>query len=1025
MSVLPDTSKLAPKIKEAFRSADKDVSEAARRWKNDIERELRDVKVKVDADTAAARAEIKTLDGQEVTVKVKADSSGLPPILGGGGSGGGGGGGAFKLNAGLVGIGLLPAAATAITNVAGALQQLAGAGAVVPGVFAGLASSIGVAKLSTQGLSDAFDAVTKASDGTQKSVDAANKALAELSPNAADAVKTVAGLKGTFTELRNIGSQNLFAGVSQGLMGLAGNLLPAATRGIDGISRALNQNLLQAMTSLGSGSSQGFLERIFGNTAGAQSKLTAAIDPIIHAFGTLAAAGSDSLPRLADAVGKVAERFNNFITAADGDGRLQKWIGDGLTGFTNLGNIVLNIGKSFTAITQAAGGGAGLLSTLQSATASMSTFLNSTEGQNKLKNFFETGRQQLGQLRDIAVQLAPVLGGVFQAGLNATNLWLPVIKQVLDILNRIPGGAEGVVTAFVAWKTIQGPVQLLNSITNISNALGGLGGKATGAVGLMNKAFAAVVIPAGLLEALHFQQENARADDNAQGKTASAPIGPRGMDVGVKPKPAPTGPDGVNRTPLWKQWFGDDKNNQYTGGGGSFGPTPGSISSDTLSRKDDVSGVPDPLPAPVPIPALSTYTPPVVTEAPKTSGTPNLPYTGTADPYAAQSGMYSGSSGYPGDAALLASVPAGIYTQGQRGDLTKGLADCSSAVEDLVNIMDGRSTAGATMSTANEAQFLASRGFVQGMGGPGDFRVGFNSGHTQATLPGGTNFNWGSQAAAASGGIAPNSGADDPAFTSHWYRPAGGMGSSMYGGDMSGGATGLTSQDMSLRNAQQRIDDTQHTQEQAEGRLNELRAKGTATDRQMEAAEYAVAKAKREHQDAIDGLTVAQDKYNKSSAKGQGGSTDGSSLGGDIFGGLLEATGLDGSLFKNPFQSGMWKGITGVANFAGALGQAKNEQMNGGAGAGGGGGGDLFSGLLGIAQGLMPGMPNGNSANIVGAAQFKPPGGPDSPGPGNGPTINLQGASFGDSHHELSDQIAGVTASMPRWPALAQNLPQP
>ncbi|GAA1681719.1 hypothetical protein MMUR_05440 [Mycolicibacterium murale] len=123
------------------------------------------------------------------------------------------------------------------------------------------------------------------------------------------------------------------------------------------------------------------------------------------------------------------------------------------------------------------------------------------------------------------------------------------------------------------------------------------------------------------------------------------------------------------------------------------------------------------------------------------------------------------------DAALLANVPSGTYTQEARGDLTQGLADCSSAVEDLVNMLDGRPTGGASMSTHNAAQWLTERGFLPGMGGPGDMRVGFNSGHMQATLPGGTNFNWGSQSSAAAGGLDGSLGAYDPSFTSNYYRP--------------------------------------------------------------------------------------------------------------------------------------------------------------------------------------------------------------------------------------------------------------
>ncbi|MCX2712044.1 phage tail tape measure protein [Mycolicibacterium sp. J2] len=127
---------------------------------------------------------------------------------------------------------------------------------------------------------------------------------------------------------------------------------------------------------------------------------------------------------------------------------------------------------------------------------------------------------------------------------------------------------------------------------------------------------------------------------------------------------------------------------------------------------------------------------------------------------------------YPGDAALLAGIPAGKYAQTQAADLTQGLGDCSSAVEDLVNILDGRPTEGRSMATGNATEWLMGHGFLPGMGNPGDFRVGFNSGHMQATLPGGTNFNWGSDAAAANRGIG-GSGAWDPAFTSHFYRPVG------------------------------------------------------------------------------------------------------------------------------------------------------------------------------------------------------------------------------------------------------------
>ena len=132
---------------------------------------------------------------------------------------------------------------------------------------------------------------------------------------------------------------------------------------------------------------------------------------------------------------------------------------------------------------------------------------------------------------------------------------------------------------------------------------------------------------------------------------------------------------------------------------------------------------------------------------------------------------FASAGGYPGDAALLANVRPGRYSQAPDRDLLKGLSDCSSSIGDLVNMLDGRSTGGPKLTTGNAAQWLPQHGFMPGKGGPGDFRVGYNSGHMQATLPGGTPWNWGSDAAAARGGVG-GTGAADPAFTDHWYRPA-------------------------------------------------------------------------------------------------------------------------------------------------------------------------------------------------------------------------------------------------------------
>jgi hypothetical protein len=489
---------------------------------------------------------------------------------------GDGGAGFAKLNLGLTGIGLLPAAATAITEVAGALNQLAGAGFAVPGIFAGIASSVGVGALGMHGMSDAIKAVDKASDGTKSSVEAANKALAGLDPTAAGVVKTVVGLKGTLTDLEHLSAGNMFAGVSNDLKGLAAADLPAATRGVDGLSKALNQNLREAIRSLGTSSSQGFLDRIFGNTADAQSKLTQAINPIVHAVGELSAVGSDSLPRLATDIGNIADRFDRFISAADSSGKLDKWINDGITGFEQLGNTVLNIGKSFESVVQAAGGGTGLLGTLESASQRLATFLDSANGQQTLSRFFAEGRDTLGQLKDIAVQAGPILAGVFQSGLAAAHLWLPVIKDVLQTINSIPGGAQAVVGAFAAWESIKGVASLATSLNGIANILKLiLPEAATAGAGGISAALAGITLPAWMASLMAVAGPAAVVAVAAGGGIAlgqwSDPEGKTNEIVATG-----RGGRGANAGALARGGFGSAPtpspgySGGYSGGGGSF-----------------------------------------------------------------------------------------------------------------------------------------------------------------------------------------------------------------------------------------------------------------------------------------------------------------------------------------------------------------------------------------------------------------------------------------------------------------------
>jgi hypothetical protein len=415
---------------------------------------------------------------------------------------------ALKWNAGALGLGSLPAAATVLANVAGAMQQISQAGLLLPGVMAAGAASIGTFKIGVVGVADAFEAVEKSADGSAKSIEAANKALAGLAPSAADAVRTAVDVKKELTEaLQKPIQQKLFEGVSGDLRKLVSADLPVLQKGLTGIASGLNQNLRQLMASAGSESSQGLLDRILGNTGDAQARLSKAIDPLIHGLGTLAAAGTDTFPRLADGVGRLAERFDRFISAADQDGRLAKWIDDGIKGVEHLGSIVLDLGKTFAGITEAAGGGEGLLSMLDAGAEKLAEFVNSAEGQEKLKRFFEDGRRQLQQWFEILKNVGSTLADVFNGAKQWADMLLPALQQITGAVAAMPSAVTGVVTAFLAWKSIDGATSLLTKIGGIGTGLDALPGRADNAAGGISRALSRIALPAGLA-ALGFSDMN-------------------------------------------------------------------------------------------------------------------------------------------------------------------------------------------------------------------------------------------------------------------------------------------------------------------------------------------------------------------------------------------------------------------------------------------------------------------------------------------------------------------------------------
>jgi hypothetical protein len=113
--------------------------------------------------------------------------------------------------------------------------------------------------------------------------------------------------------------------------------------------------------------------------------------------------------------------------------------------------------------------------------------------------------------------------------------------------------------------------------------------------------------------------------------------------------------------------------------------------------------------------------------------------------------------------ALVNQVSGTPYISG--GDTARG-TDCSGLVSWVANAATGRPVYGDRFNTGNEEAALRARGFLPGTA-PGALNVGWNGGHTAATLPDGTPVSSGEGGGVRVGG----GGAFQRQFTHHMHLP--------------------------------------------------------------------------------------------------------------------------------------------------------------------------------------------------------------------------------------------------------------
>src|SRR5262249_30204909 len=125
-----------------------------------------------------------------------------------------------------------------------------------------------------QQVADAQAGVAQSASQQAGAQQKAADAMAKLSPNARDFINTMLGWKPVIADVRNEVQDIGFEGLAGKLDSGARTLIPALKPRVLEIARGWNENFNQLFDSIGSENSRGLLDRILGNTADGQSRLT-------------------------------------------------------------------------------------------------------------------------------------------------------------------------------------------------------------------------------------------------------------------------------------------------------------------------------------------------------------------------------------------------------------------------------------------------------------------------------------------------------------------------------------------------------------------------------------------------------------------------------------------------------------------------------------------------------------------------------------------------------------------------------
>ncbi len=328
---------------------------------------------------------------------------------------------------------IMAAVAGKIAAITLAALPLVGAiGNLVPLIMLTVPAAAG-AGLAMLGMKVAMNGIQEALDaGLSGDVEAFEKALKKLPKSAADTVRVLVRLRDQWKPLKQEFQSRVFEGAAGELESLSRVIRPIADRQFPRLANSIAQVRNQLANGLANYAADGRLEKVWSLLNYALDSLLKSAPPVARAIGDILQVAAPALSTITDSIKGAAEAFSDWIRRSKDSGDLQKWLDKAMETFGKLKDIAVNVGEIIGGVFRASGNeGDSMLDQMISATQSISDWVNG-DGQGVI-SFFSSVFALLGQVAPLFSLWSDYFSGISYAAKAAWELITDVFRTAIGL----------------------------------------------------------------------------------------------------------------------------------------------------------------------------------------------------------------------------------------------------------------------------------------------------------------------------------------------------------------------------------------------------------------------------------------------------------------------------------------------------------------------------------------------------------------------------------------------------------------